>query len=189
MSTLIKRVAQGMIVKVVDGDIVGEVISKDDNGEITLQLAAGTMTALREDLVKATKAEKDALKAEVAALQEAAEESQEGDEGDEPKHSMAKLKMYRAAYKRGVHTNDDLATLLDGRDLLDVQQIAILVLGTTLAEAKFEKYENLNAGQQRMNLGNMIRNRIKKGEFTVEAIADHMGWVIEDDAEDDAEAA
>lgn len=79
-----------------------------------------------------------------------------------PKRMCDTLKTYRSSYVRGVHNGDALAKALDGRDLLDMQAIARRVLGEDLAEEKITKYQSLNNGQQRMNLGNMVRNRIKK---------------------------
>ena len=82
----------------------------------------------------------------------------------------SQLKKYRASYVRGTHTGDALAKALDGRDILDTQAIAKSVLGQELAEEKIAKYASLNAGQQRMNLGNMIRNRIKKQPELIEKV-------------------
>ncbi len=95
----------------------------------------------------------------------------EKQEEQAPIANMAsQLRSYRASYVRGVHNGDALAKALDGRDILDMQAIARSVLGEELAEEKIAKYEKLNAGQQRMNLGNMVRARVKKQPELIEKV-------------------
>lgn len=73
----------------------------------------------------------------------------------------------RARYTRAkigdvvcLDNDDEVAKALRGMDLFDVYKAAADVLDTTAKELK-AKYEHLNNGQQRMNLGNRIRKAIR----------------------------
>lgn len=62
-------------------------------------------------------------------------------------------------------TGDDVAVKLRGMDLAEVYEFAATKLDVSVRSLK-EKYGHLNAGQQRMNLGNRIR-----GAFSAKAKA------------------
>lgn len=80
---------------------------------------------------------------------------------------------YRAGYvdtvsasgNRSLHNGDDVASTLAGMEPRDVVILAEMVLGMEAGEL-WNKYQNLNNGQQRMNSGNRIRNAIKRGDIT-----------------------
>lgn len=74
---------------------------------------------------------------------------------------MAKLAAYRKGYVRQMHCNDWLARLLDGIELEDIYHIGSVVLGCDEDEL-VERYEHLNPGQRRMNVGNRMRAAIKR---------------------------
>ena len=99
----------------------------------------------------------------------------------EPVKMSTHLKAYRANYVRGVHNGDALAKALDGADIGIMEKVARKVLGKELAEEKIAKYSNLNPGQQRMNLGNMVRNRVKKNPELISKV--HAVTGIPKDAE------
>jgi len=65
-----------------------------------------------------------------------------------------------------VDRNDALAVFLRGRTVADVAAIAEQA-GCGSAAALLERYAALNAGQQRMNIGNRIRAAVKAGAWTV----------------------
>ena len=56
------------------------------------------------------------------------------------------------------HKNDDLGNALEGLTLDQVKEVA------SDCGIDFSKYANLNAGQQRMNIGNKLRTAVKKDE-------------------------
>jgi hypothetical protein len=56
-----------------------------------------------------------------------------------------------------IDIGDEVAVLLRDKTLDEVYNIAAEVVNVTVESLK-EKYKHLNAGQQRMNLGNRIRN-------------------------------
>lgn len=59
------------------------------------------------------------------------------------------------------HNGDPVATAVVGATLEEVYTLAAEVLDTPVADLK-AKYEHLNAGQQRMNLGNRMRGVVGK---------------------------
>ncbi|MDV7391590.1 hypothetical protein RZS08_09565 [Arthrospira platensis SPKY1] len=64
-----------------------------------------------------------------------------------------------------ISCGDEVATALAGVDHEALFEFANSV-GVETA-----KYDHLNAGQKRMNVGNRLRNLVKKGEVTVEQLA------------------
>jgi hypothetical protein len=93
----------------------------------------------------------------------------EPEEDDEPETISQKMRRYRATYedattadgKPSKHNGDEVAQLLAGKDLLACYAIASKKLKVPVAELQ-AKYEHLNPGMQRMNLGNGIRRLLKK---------------------------
>lgn len=63
--------------------------------------------------------------------------------------------------KRTKNCGDDIATALDGFTLEEVQKVASQMRDIPVKELA-EKYSHLNIGQQRMNLGNLIRGAVAK---------------------------
>lgn len=61
-----------------------------------------------------------------------------------------------ASGRKAIDTGDDVATELRGMDLGEVYKLASRELGVTQKELH-EKYDHLNPGMQRMNMGNRIR--------------------------------
>jgi len=100
----------------------------------------------------------------------------EDDESEQPKEyssRMAKaLAEARGGYtkakassgKSSLHNGDELATLLAGCEPDEVAYLADLVCEAPMGTHQ-AKYGHLNQGQIRMNSGNKIRGRIKRGEI------------------------
>lgn len=63
--------------------------------------------------------------------------------------------------KRTKNCGDDIAQALDGFTLEEVQSVASKMRDIPVKELA-AKYEHLNIGQQRMNLGNLIRGAVAK---------------------------
>lgn len=104
----------------------------------------------------------------------------EDEDEDDARSPMARaLDKARGAYtksvassgKKSLHNGDELATLLAGCEPEEVCQLADIVCevaaGTHLA-----KYKHLNQGQIRMNAGNKVRGRIKRGEILPSTVID-----------------
>lgn len=66
-----------------------------------------------------------------------------------------------ASGRKAIDINDEVATALRGVDLADVYRQASAATGQT-QKALHEKYDHLNPGMQRMNLGNLIRGAASK---------------------------
>lgn len=64
---------------------------------------------------------------------------------------------------------DAVAGLLRGKPLADVWAIAATALGNDVVVVLKSKYEKLNPGQIRMNLGNRIRGAVKAGFWKIPA--------------------
>jgi hypothetical protein len=63
--------------------------------------------------------------------------------------------------KRTKNCGDDIAQALDGFTLEEVQKVASQMRDIPVKDLS-EKYAHLNIGQQRMNLGNLIRGAVAK---------------------------
>lgn len=63
--------------------------------------------------------------------------------------------------KRTKNCGDDIAQALDGFTLEEVQKVVSQMRDIPVKELA-EKYSHLNIGQQRMNLGNLIRGAVAK---------------------------
>lgn len=113
-------------------------------------------------LNKAQKEQVDALSAEVET---------------EAHQMSSQLAKYRASYKTGLtasgakslHNGDDLASFLEMKTPEQVCSLADWACDEVLGFHE-GKYAKLNPGQQRMNAGNKLRARLKKGEFTMDEI-------------------
>lgn len=99
---------------------------------------------------------------------------------DDTRSSMAKaLDKARGAYtksvassgKKSLHNGDELATLLAGCEPEEVCQLADIVCEVA-AGTHYVKYKHLNQGQIRMNAGNKVRGRIKRGEILPSTVID-----------------
>lgn len=94
----------------------------------------------------------------------------DGDEADGDEGRSIVRRKYRDAYRPNQHTNgDDLARQMKDH-LTDDGHIdrAKLVRFAKANKVWDEKYENLNNGQVRMNVGNRIRARLRKeAEYSV----------------------
>ena len=58
---------------------------------------------------------------------------------------------------------DDVAQLLRGMELVEIYELASAKLGIDMSELTL-KYEHLNPGQQRMNLGNRLRKAFRDAD-------------------------
>ena len=122
---------------------------------VAMAIEAGTHTKSAAN--KATKAEL----AESFRVEQAA-----------PRRMKDQLNNYRNGYieavsasgNKSLHNGDDTATTLAGMEPQRVVELAERVLGMEAGEL-WNKYQNLNKGQQRMNAGNRIRNAIKRGDI------------------------
>ena len=83
-----------------------------------------------------------------------------------PRAPMAALRSKKYEKVGGsISCGDEVATALAGVDHEALFQFA------TTAGIDVAKYDHLNAGQKRMNVGNRLRNLVKKGEVEVAALA------------------
>jgi len=73
--------------------------------------------------------------------------------------------------KSSLHNGDTLATMLAGCEPDEVAMLADLVCEAPMG-THYEKYSHLNQGQIRMNSGNKIRGRIKRGEILEQTVID-----------------
>jgi len=74
------------------------------------------------------------------------------------------------------HSGDAIATALEGLTLEEVYQLASEALDLPMAELE-AKYEHLNGGMQRMNLGNRLRGVVTKIDKNNEKAAKEDGDV------------
>lgn len=75
-----------------------------------------------------------------------------------------------ASGRKAIDVNDEVATSLRGTDLADVYRQASAATGQT-QKSLHEKYDHLNPGMQRMNLGNLIRGAASKAARDAEKAA------------------
>lgn len=94
------------------------------------------------------------------------------------------LATYRTKYvpsvaksgKKSLHCGDSVAEALQYRELDELYAIAGQILEGWTAETLQAKYEHLNLGSQRMNVGNRIRAAFKRGEeAVVQWVEDNVG--------------
>ena len=166
MSNEIKRIGKGQLVKTADSQVVGRVVAWTD-GEITVAQAGNNfeVTFSRSEMVRATKEEY--AQAEDAHFELLAQADQ-SDEA-ETERPLAKIRKYEyevclsASGKKSKDNADEVAIMLRGKTLDEVYEIAESWLIISAEELK-ARYAHLNAGQQRMNVGNRLRAYIKKSK-------------------------
>lgn len=86
------------------------------------------------------------------------------------------LSKYRERYvvsiapsgRKSLSTGDELAQLLE---MLTGKRVCLIAEQALKIDGLWEKYQNLNNGQQRMNAGNRIRAALKRGEISIEDVA------------------
>ena len=127
------------------------------------------VTFSRDEMVRATKEEY--AQAEDAHFKEL-EQADQSDEV-EVEHPLAKIRKYKyevclsASGKKSKDNADEVAIMLRGKTLDEVYEIAESWLIISAEELK-ARYAHLNAGQQRMNVGNRLRSCIKKSKADAE---------------------
>lgn len=98
---------------------------------------------------------------------------EEDSSNEDNEHRMAtKLKKYKEGYvhqDKTFHNGDPLAFALHGHDLYEVAKVGENVLEVPASEL-IARYEHLNPGQQRMNIGNRIRAVIKKDPELIDKV-------------------
>lgn len=168
MSNEIKRIGKGQLVKTIDSQVVGRVISWTDE-EITVAQAGDNFEATfpRDEMVRATKEDYAQAEDTHFELLAQADQSDEVDVG--VKRPLARIRKYRyevclsASGKKSKDNADEVAIMLRGKTLDEVYEIAESRLIISAEELK-ARYAHLNAGQQRMNVGNRLRAHIKKSK-------------------------
>lgn len=114
--------------------------------------------------VKVTKtngkaAPKPAKPARVAKSKDQADEDARLIRADLSRYVVSDVKT--ASGRKAIDIGDDVASRLRGADLTDVYRAAAEATGQPMA-ALHRKYDHLNPGMQRMNLGNLIRGAQSK---------------------------
>lgn len=166
MSNEIKRIGKGQLVKTTDSQVVGRVVSWTDE-EITVAQAGDNfeVTFPRDEMMRATKEEY--AQAEDAQYELLAQADQ-SDEVD-VERPLVKIRKYEyevclsASGKKSKDNADEVAIMLRGKTLDEVYEIAESWLIISADDLK-ARYAHLNAGQQRMNVGNRLRACIKKSK-------------------------
>lgn len=109
---------------------------------------------------------KEAEKKAAAKAKAAAKKAEAGDEGVDTRTVPADLSKYAkdtetktANGNPSIHCNDKVANLLLGKSLDEAYKIAAKTLKETEKDLR-AKYEHLNVGMQRMNLGNRLRKAV-----------------------------
>ena len=164
MSNEIKRIGKGQLVKTTDSQVVGRVVSWTDE-EITVAQAGDNfeVTFPRDEMVRATKEEY--AQAEDAHFELLAQ----ADQSDGAERPLTRIRNYQyevclsASGKKSKDNADEVAVMLRGKTLDEVYEIAESWLIISAEELK-ARYAHLNAGQQRMNVGNRLRACIKKSK-------------------------
>lgn len=77
-----------------------------------------------------------------------------------------KMHALRGKYGKDANCGDAVADALKGADLDALTEFA------NANGVDTDKYAHLNNGQRRMNIGNRLRNMVKKGEIGVDQLAD-----------------
>jgi len=84
-----------------------------------------------------------------------------------------------ASGRRTFHCGDEVATALKGLTLNEVYRVAASFLDVDEGELR-SKYQHLNIGMQRMNLGNKIRAVIRKDASRVDDLKAMVEQVVEE---------
>lgn len=132
-------------------------------------MATRTKKADKKEAVAAVAAAIEAVRADEAAAQEHATATPI--ETPQGVLALARSSAYRATLvatasasgNKSFDNGDAVALLLRGADLDTVYKIGAKELGVEEKELR-TKYAHLNAGQQRMNIGNRVRAAIRKRE-------------------------
>lgn len=170
MSNEIKRIGKGQLVKTADSQVVGRVVEWTDE-EITVAQAGNNfeVTFPRDEMVRATKEEYAQAEDAHFELLAQADRSDEA----EIERPLTKIRNYQyevclsASGKKSKDNADEVAVMLRGKTLDEVYEIAESWLIIPAEELK-ARYAHLNAGQQRMNVGNRLRSYIKKSKADAE---------------------
>jgi len=149
-----------------DGEFVstksGWTVVKTKDGE--KKVRSGTVA---EKLTKAEQAKRDRAAAKAAKDAEKAAKAKDGEE--DGRLVPADLSRYvlhdskTASGRKHIDVDDEAARKMREKDLPGCYKYAAEVLGTTAKELQ-AKYQHLNAGMQRMNLGNRVRAAFKAAE-------------------------
>lgn len=121
--------------------------------------------AKAEKPAKATKTATPKAKAEKPA--KAPKAAKPADEGDnrlikaDLSHYVVTAEVKTASGRKAIDIGDSVAAQLRGADISDAYRAASEATGQPMAALR-RKYEHLNPGMQRMNLGNLIRGAASK---------------------------
>ncbi len=122
-------------------------------------------TELQSALTKAgVEFENDATKKTLQALLNNVEV---GETEDEPKVGASIVpNKYKTIYGKSGNCGDDLASVLTAATTDEKGKTTPSKLVEIMSENGLDtsRWENLNIGQRRMNLGNVLRSRLKRGE-------------------------
>ena len=163
-------------VAIISGRYDGEIgtLMSTTAGWSLVELDDGTQIKLRQaafEVEEGAEAEQDGD--EPAEADDSASDTLELDDGDEeaePADSKSIVpERYRATYTKtkldkGVtvlDNNDSVAQMLRGLELDETYKMTAALLECTENSLRL-KYEHLNLGQQRMNLGNLVRGFYKR---------------------------
>ena len=175
----IKRINIGMAVRTIadnDDDRVYGTIKGYTDTHATIEIAGTALISdiERSELEKATKDEIEAVIAEAVAQQQEDEDEDDGKSGSTFRRLVIRTKAEQyqiylsLSGKKSLDNGDQVALLLRGKTLDEVYSLTAEHLLTTVEELK-ERYKHLNAGQQRMNLGNRLRKIVRDLEKQAEA--------------------
>ena len=164
----IKRINIGMAVRTTDLEIYGNIIAyTEDTVIITIAGSNIEATIQRDEIEKATKEELEQAITQVATSEEDVEALDLPESSFKRLVSKARNDQYvlyvSTSGKKSFDNGDEVATLLRGKTLDEVYQITSDWVGISVEEL-IERYKHLNAGQQRMNLGNRLRRYIIAGK-------------------------
>lgn len=175
----IKRINIGMAVRTTDLEIYGNITAYTES-TVTITVAGSDIEATveRDEIEKATKEELEQAIAQVATDEEDVEvvapESSFNRLASKAKNDQYVLYISTSG-KKSLDNGDEVAIMLRGKTLDEVYQITSDWVGISVEEL-IERYKHLNAGQQRMNLGNRLRRYIiagkKEREWEAQAKAD-----------------
>lgn len=133
------------------------------NSELTAPVdGKANVPAKPGKLLSTQRKEREAKKADKPKREPKA--AKKDDEGrlvnpDLTRYTVSEVKT--ASGRKAIDVNDGVAAQLRGLDLSDVYRTASEATGESMAGLK-RRYEHLNPGMQRMNLGNLIRGAASK---------------------------
>jgi hypothetical protein len=177
------EVGTKVIAKDKDGNAIEGTFVSSKSGWIVVMLKDGTEKKFRSKDVeeKLTKAEAKRREREAAKAAKAAEAPADGEEIDaEGKLVNPDLSRYTlhetvtASGRKHIDIDDDVAKILREKTLDEVYSYVAKVCDVTIKSLK-ERYENLNLGMQRMNLGNKLRAAMRAAAESSKDVADMKG--------------